>query len=770
MLPNVDARTIFVATAVIFGGLLVSVVLAWRELGKLKGPDRFAASYVSFFLGLVLFALRGRIPDLASIVVPNTLFVLGAALVLEGTRLFYGLRPMRHVTAAVPLAALPLFAWLTFVRDDAPNRTIVSSAFLATLLGAAALTIWRRRPRGARQVLEPVTAIALGLCAALFFARGVAVGARLVERELVWDSPWMALPPLLCTLCAVVWTTALLANASRRLMAVVRSQNELLASLMAVTRAAGSASSLDVTLERVLEATRSLTGATGSSLLLLDEHGRFSRGIYADGDSALALLPSEAKTILDTGLASWVVRNRRPALVRDVEKDPRWHRLPSQGSAIRSALSAPIENGATLFGVLTFVHSAPEHFGEDQRHLLESTTAQIALAIRTAQVDDARLRATRAQELVNAVLEISARRQSADEIVAEAAEKIARGSTLPRAYLAMPGEDGHFRLSGRTLGLADDRPRIDGGILGRAFASGATSRDDVPGDHDETGGAATWNRLAVPLRHLGRSLGVAGFEVRAPRTFDEEDVALAEALAEAVSLGLGKALLARAREEMIRMTVHDLRGPISGVMGALELLSANESLGAPDRKLLDAADRSIRRQLTLIEGILEIARLEDGALVVRHEDVAPGALVEEALQAIRPAVAARGLALETFVPEGLPPLRADPALVTRVLENLVGNAVKFTEPGAGPIRVDLRRDGMAVEVRVKDSGPGIEESVRPRLFEKFVVGTLPARGSGLGLAFCRLAVEALGGRIWLDHPGPGAVFAFTIPISAPLPS
>lgn len=765
MLPQIDARTIFVATAIIFGGLVVAVILAWRELGRMKGPDRFAAAYVSFFLGLVLFSLRGQIPAFASIVAANTLFVLGAALVLEGTRLFYGLRPARRATVAAPLVSLPLFAWLTFVRDDAPNRTVLSSALLAALLGAAAWTIWRRRPRGGRQVLEPVTALALAFCALLFWARAVAVGARLVDRELSWESLWMALPPLACAICAVVWTTALLANTSRRLMSVVQSQNELLAGLIAVSRAAGAASSLDATLHRVLEAACSLTGATGASLLLLDEHGRFRRGIFSEGDSALAVLPSQARTLLDHGLAGWVVRNRRTALVPDVEGDARWHRLPAQGSAIGSALSAPIETGSALYGVLTLVHASPEHFGEDEQHLLESTTAQIALAIRTAQLDDARLRATRAQELVNAVLEISARRNDAGEIVAEAARRIAESSTLPRAYLAVPAEDGHFRLSGRTLGLADDRPAVDEGILGRSFASGATEKDEAPGDDDETGGSVTWRRLAVPLRHLGRVLGIAAFEVRSPRTFDGEDVALAEALAEAVSLGLGKAELARARDEMTRMTVHDLRGPISGVMGALELLGQSEALGDSDRRLLDAAERSVRRQLALIEGILEVARLEDGALGVRPEVLLPGPLVEEALRSLEPAVAARGLALETDVPAGLPSVRVDPALVTRVLENLVGNAVKFTAPGAGPIRVALRVDGAVVEVSVKDSGPGVEESLRPRIFQKFAVGTLSGRGSGLGLAFCRLAVEAQGGRIRLEDPGPGAVFAFTLPLA-----
>ena len=117
--------------------------------------------------------------------------------------------------------------------------------------------------------------------------------------------------------------------------------------------------------------------------------------------------------------------------------------------------------------------------------------------------------------------------------------------------------------------------------------------------------------------------------------------------------------------------------------------------------------------------------------------------------------------------ECLPRVVADPGLVARVLENLVGNAVKFSEPGAGPVRVSARVDGAMVELQVCDAGPGIEESLRPRIFERFVVGNRPGRGTGLGLAFCRLAVEAQGGRIRLEHPGPGAVFAFSLPVAAP---
>ncbi len=765
MLPVIDARSLFVASAVVFAGLAISVALAWRELKSLSGPDRFVKSYALFLVGLLLFALQGQISPVFSYWLANVLVVVGAALVLEGTKLILGRPPGRRITVATGLAATAAFGYYTHVRFDTDARTILSSAFVAGLLGAAGWTAWHRRPRTGPRTLETVTAIALGACALLFWARAVAIGTGLVGGELLDASPWMAVPPLLCTLCAVVWTTTLLANTSRRLTMVVQSQNDLLANLLNVARAAGDESSLDATLERVLEVATDLTGAAGASLLMLDEEGRFVRGFFTDETKNVAVEHREAEVILEKGLAAWVLRHRTAGIVVDVNADTRWHRIPGQEELTRSALAAPIASGSALAGVLTLVHPRPGHFGEEHRLLLESTTAQIGLALRNAQIADARQRAIRGQELLNQVLEISARRTDAKEIVALSSDALSRVEAWHRAYVAIPGEDGHFRVHGKADGLPDPRPRIDEGILGRALESGTTQHEEAPAGADaETGG---WSRIAVPLRHLGKTLGVAAFESSRPRAFGTSDVDLAEALAEAISLGLGKAALAQAREELTRMMVHDLRGPITGVMGALELLAEVPGLDNGNRRLLDAAERNARRQLKLVEGILELARLEEGALPVRREDVPLAGLVDEVLQLAMPAAEARQLELVSEVPEGLPRVVADPGLVARVLENLVGNAVKFSEPGAGPVRVSARVDGAMVELQVRDAGPGVEEELRPRVFERFVVGSRTGRGTGLGLAFCRLAVEAQGGRIRLEHPGPGAVFAFSLPVAGP---
>ncbi len=333
MLPVIDARTLFVASAVVFAGLAISVALAWRELKSLSGPDRFAKSYAFFLVGLLLFALQGRISPVLSYWLANVLVVVGAALVLEGTKLILGRPPGRRITVATGLAATAAFGYYTLVRFDTDARTILSSAFVAGLLGAAGWTAWHRRPRTGPQTLERVTAIALGACALLFWARAVAIGTGLVGGEMLDSSPWMAVPPLLCTLCAVVWTTTLLANTSRRLTNVVQSQNDLLANLLSVARAAGDESNLDATLERVLTVASDLTGAAGASLLMLDEEGRFIRGFFTHEATNIAVEAREAEIILEKGLAAWVVHHRTAGIVVDVNADPRWHKIPGPGGA-----------------------------------------------------------------------------------------------------------------------------------------------------------------------------------------------------------------------------------------------------------------------------------------------------------------------------------------------------------------------------------------------------------------------------------------------------
>jgi signal transduction histidine kinase len=152
---------------------------------------------------------------------------------------------------------------------------------------------------------------------------------------------------------------------------------------------------------------------------------------------------------------------------------------------------------------------------------------------------------------------------------------------------------------------------------------------------------------------------------------------------------------------------------------------------------------------------------------LKYEGMAVLDLVTAALAQQQALALEKAITLQSHVLEGLPPARIDRSLVERVLQNLIGNAVKFT-PQQGTIRVtaDLDPDsyGDWLIFFVYNTGEGIPLDLQERLFDKFTTGTQEGRGSGLGLAFCKMVVEAHGGRIWVEStPGQDATFAFTLP-------
>jgi signal transduction histidine kinase len=185
--------------------------------------------------------------------------------------------------------------------------------------------------------------------------------------------------------------------------------------------------------------------------------------------------------------------------------------------------------------------------------------------------------------------------------------------------------------------------------------------------------------------------------------------------------------------------------------------------------MLEIVQQNARRMSDLINTMMDIGRLESQQLPLTLESVSLPKVVAETFHLQSPLLSARQLQPESHLPPNLPPAWGDARLIGRIMQNLVGNAIKFTAEG-GLVRVTAA----AVEppdapsylwVTVQDNGSGIPDEVRPRLFEKFVTGPHTGRGSGLGLAFCRLAVEAQGGRIWVEsEAGQGTAVHFTLPL------
>lgn len=224
-----------------------------------------------------------------------------------------------------------------------------------------------------------------------------------------------------------------------------------------------------------------------------------------------------------------------------------------------------------------------------------------------------------------------------------------------------------------------------------------------------------------------------------------------------------------ARSHLTEMIVHDLRSPLTTLLGSLKLMGDALEVRAEKEtgeQALRVSKRSVQQMLGLVNSLLDIARLESRELQLDLADVDVRSVLDTINEGFVPAANEQGIIFTYQRPESSTVITADEEKIRRSLTNLIDNAIKFT-PEGGQVRVELSENGSEVEVSIYDDGPGIPEEMREKIFERFarVPGTRGRRrGTGLGLAFTKLAIEAHGGKIVVESkPEGGSVFRAQLP-------
>ncbi|UCC86254.1 MAG: response regulator [Anaerolineales bacterium] len=228
-------------------------------------------------------------------------------------------------------------------------------------------------------------------------------------------------------------------------------------------------------------------------------------------------------------------------------------------------------------------------------------------------------------------------------------------------------------------------------------------------------------------------------------------------------------VLHNAKQTFSNMVVHDLRTPLSAIMGALTLLQMDHTLHLSQRQqeTISGALAAGRQLVRLTDTLLDLQRLEAGQMPLTLEPLDPNNLIETSLEQFRPMLEVQEVHAHTDLEDNLPPLLVDWEIAQRVIENLLDNAIKFTPPG-GEITLRSRLDAGNVILSVQDTGPGIPKDQQQVMAERF--GQMPLDsvvlrpGFDLGLAFCKLATDALQGRIWVESEiGHGSTFYVALP-------
>ncbi len=432
-------------------------------------------------------------------------------------------------------------------------------------------------------------------------------------------------------------------------------------------------------------------------------------------------------------LALRAMHQRQAIVIDDVQQDPSW-RVTDCTQHVRGWIGAPLTTQEAVFGILTVDSYQPCAYTQEDAQVVATFAHQAAIALTNArlieQLQAAEVRYARLFE------------DSTDMIVI-------------------------FDLEGRVLDanrkacelLHLDKDSMLGLDVG-ALEAGLRARFDdmLP---DWCAGQEVVFEVELPVT----TGGVISVEFRTKRT----DYGGADSIQWSGRDVSARRELEQLRQDLTSMLMHDLRGPMGNVIGAIETIPMVVGEMSPDSllaQLLDVAMRSGQQMRDLVDSMLDISRLEQRQVPLDRAAVSVDNLLRAVEDQLSSVAEARQVGLRFEAHDPLPALWADQAMIRRVLVNLVENAIKYSPREGQVCVVASRQDGFIV-FSVSDEGPGIPPQYHWRIFDKFARVQYKGgpMGVGLGLAFCRLAVEAHGGHIWVESaPDQGSTFSFTLPI------
>lgn len=672
----------------------------------------------------------------------------------------------KTLATASQLGETEMLAIVLMTEDALPRFSAVRSQGLSQQFLEAMPTprVLKNHPRGAINgdmplILTDLTDDAYaveGIAAAVelpLTAAGVRLGAIVLyyERQRIFDTEWL-------DLLRVFANQAAQGISNARLYAITdetleRRVGQLLA-LAAIGHELTATIDLahigDLVLNYALDAMQTQTGA----FILLSKTGEvelfLERG-YPPGTS-------KNKALAFEGITGRVLREGRALALNEVSSDPTYRALLPGMSA---QLSVPVMRGDIIYGVITLEDAHGRRFNEDDVQFVTQLTNQAVIAIENARLF---------------------------QNMAETRDRLQVLLNTMREAILLIDNNGTIALANPRVGMLGIAPETLTGRSLDALLNDHTfelaQRLGFQSEH-ELRRLARGLKNAAQLNYNGRADGDLGFIPPAEQLVVGERHLLRQIIPvrDNADRPIGAMLiyydqteqhkLAQAREDLSRMIVHDLRSPLTAVMTSLKLLAdlapKDSALAPMIEATTDAGRRAIRKLLSRVDSLLDVSRIESGFAQLETRATELATLVDSVCVELSPLAHELEITIDAAIPADLPLLLVDADKIERVLLNLLDNALKFA-PMASTVtlRAQMLPDAPPrVRIEVIDNGPGIPDEHKTRLFDRYVQmegRKGKRRGSGLGLTFCRLAVEAHGGRIWVeDNPHGGSIFVFTLP-------
>ncbi len=581
-------------------------------------------------------------------------------------------------------------------------------------------------------------------------------------------------------------TAAAVTNA--RLYEEIRHRLEEITVLHEVSLAATSTLALEEIADRVVAVVQQSLGFERLDLLLVNETRGVLESVGRDAKAGKELL----ELPVGQGLAGWVAERGVVLRTGDVSKDSRYVKnIPG----VHSALIVPLVVGDRVIGVVYAASSHSDAFSAEDERLMTTVARQLAVAIENARLyQETEQRLTEVSALyqlarqVNTTLNVQERLDSIVHSLKRTMDCRACSIALLETVNNVLEIRAAVGIDGRWV--RDFRLQLGEGVAGRVALEGVPMHvpDVLEVEEFVFFDPSIRSLLTVPLIVQQRVIGTLTVDSDRPYAFSEADERLLTIAAAQAAISIENARLYtsleqraknlvevcaqlqeadRLKDEMVQNVSHELRTPLTFVKGYVELLLAGEA-----GPLTEEQKEHLR---VVIEKTDVVTRLVSDIMFLQQAGRLPGkkspvSLVELTRRALRGCAATvkkAGLTIVENLPDDLPPVAGDEGRLLQVLDNLLGNAIKFS-PEGGKIGVTVEDAGSMVHVSVSDEGIGIAKDQQERIFERFyqVDGSARRRfgGTGLGLTIAKRIVEAHEGQIWVEsEPGEGSAFYFAIP-------
>jgi len=505
-----------------------------------------------------------------------------------------------------------------------------------------------------------------------------------------------------------------------------RVMSALAESSLAITTALGT----EDILQRVLEQVHQALNVEAVSLALITSDGKMIEIKEATGPVASEVRGLKLK--IGQGIVGQVARTGKAAIIPDTSKDPNFNARVDKntGFQTRAIACAPIRARGKVIGVLEAINPLDGQFPQDTRLLLNGIGSLAGAVIEQRELmENLQNARQRFQELFE---------DSIDPIViTDWGGKIIEANR-PALFVNRKSRPELLEMTIQQLHEIDQKK-----VGGQDFTN---LRDDIMVYYESTLRPAS--DFEMPI------------EVNVRQIFFDKQSFLQWILRDITE----RKNLDTLRDDLISMIYHDLRSPLANVLYSMDILASMlSSTEGMHGMLIDVAVRSAERIQRLTSSLLDLKRLEAGQPVLNRDETNLFGIIHDAVDAVKPIAESKKQEVYTELPAEMPTMNIDGDMIRRVIINLLENAIKYT-PLGGQIGTGANAFEDGVLFWVRDDGPGISPEQRDAIFDKFTRLHTSGRGIGLGLAFCRLAVEGHNGRIWVEsEQGQGSIFMFSLP-------